>query len=239
MTDENAQNPSMPNEEPFDEGEIQAAEAELSQMKGVDLLRLRRRLKQYEENASMPEAGGIAFTRLYGANGGEINITARSLTPTQAVVDLLESVRYVMTWQKHMDWKPAKGKAPQDTYPTIPAESPAPIVQLKTQPQSNVTFSAPPMAQQASYVPDQIVAGTQSFPAEELVATTSQGRTYWKVKGGKYAKWGVTVWPEVLAQAGIDVGQINTQMPFPLVGFTAHYTMKDDGNPAKVVALTR
>ena len=37
---------------------------------------------------------------------------------------------------------------------------------------------------------------TLSFDADLLVGSVSSGQTYWKVKGGKFAKFGVTVWPE-------------------------------------------
>ena len=51
--------------------------------------------------------------------------------------------------------------------------------------------------------------------AEGLAVETKDGKRYFKLKGGKYTKFGVRVWPEVLEQAGINT---KTVMPTPLSG---------------------
>lgn len=79
--------------------------------------------------------------------------------------------------------------------------------------------------------------GLISFPAEQMTATVDKGKTYWKVTGGSYQKFGVIVWPEVLAAAGIDERQIDIRHPFPLTGFTAHCLTKPNGKPKKVIRL--
>jgi hypothetical protein len=35
-----------------------------------------------------------------------------------------------------------------------------------------------------------------TFQASQLVATVNDSKTYWKVKGGKFTKYGVTIWPD-------------------------------------------
>lgn len=70
-----------------------------------------------------------------------------------------------------------------------------------------------------------------------LEASVNGGKTYWKVKGGKYEKFGVTVWDEVLAPAGLV--NLNPLQTYDLTGFIATIQLKDDGKPQKVSKLIR
>lgn len=76
---------------------------------------------------------------------------------------------------------------------------------------------------------------TLTFPAADLVGTVDGGKQYWKVKGGRFTQYGVTVWPEVLEASGFD--DLEPGGIYPLTGYTAHYTTKEDGKPEKIVAL--
>ena len=67
----------------------------------------------------------------------------------------------------------------------------------------------------------------------------SGGKTYWKVKGGPYAKFGVTIWPETLAKAGINPEELDPGDEYPLYGYVAHFQLNDEGKPQKVVALVK
>lgn len=80
---------------------------------------------------------------------------------------------------------------------------------------------------------------TESFEAEELTVSVTDGQTYTKIKGGQYTKFGVTVWPEVLAQAGINKQLDPAKSPFSLRGYTAYFNRKEDGKPGKVVKLVK
>lgn len=75
------------------------------------------------------------------------------------------------------------------------------------------------------------------FAAESLTATVDDGKAYWKVKGGSYQKFGVIVWPEVLEAAGFDVDNLNPLKPVDLTGWTAVYSVKENGQPQKVIKL--
>lgn len=76
-----------------------------------------------------------------------------------------------------------------------------------------------------------------SFNCTSLGATVNDGKAYWKVKGGKFEKFGVTVWPEVLEAAGfIDLDPMQT---YSLTGYVATYSAKDDGKPDKVTAINQ
>ena len=74
-----------------------------------------------------------------------------------------------------------------------------------------------------------------SFPVSTLGVTIDNGKTYFKAKGGRFEKFGVTVWPEVLAAAGLDV----SNLPQKWAGWTAYYSVKEDGKPEKVTKLEK
>lgn len=82
---------------------------------------------------------------------------------------------------------------------------------------------------------NQLPADALTFKAENLVKSTEGDKTYYKVKGGKFAQYGVTIWPEALAEAGFDLDTLTGVTP--LTGYMAHYILNDKGKPAKVVGL--
>lgn len=79
------------------------------------------------------------------------------------------------------------------------------------------------------------VAG--GFPADELTATVNDGKRYWKVRGGQFAKFGVTVWPETLKAAGFDPDALDPMKPVSLAGWTAWYVVNEEGKAQKVTRL--
>ena len=87
--------------------------------------------------------------------------------------------------------------------------------------------------------------GSLSFEAESLVGSTSEGKTYWKVRGGMFKKFGVTIWPEVLKAAGFDADILNPAMTYDLTGYTATCLLNAEKSrpekevPDKVVKLTK
>ena len=93
---------------------------------------------------------------------------------------------------------------------------------------------APPKA------PAEVTASeTQSqdtFQAEQLVGSINDGKVYWKVQGGPFVKFGVTIWPEVLADAGFDVDQLDPTQTYSLEGYKATY-LKEGTKPKKVTTL--
>lgn len=76
-----------------------------------------------------------------------------------------------------------------------------------------------------------------NFPADTLELSINAGKTYYKIKGGKFTKFGVTIWPEALEAAGWDTSQLQATEVYNLRGWTAHYVTKDDGKPDKVIRL--
>jgi len=104
--------------------------------------------------------------------------------------------------------------------------------QVGKQPDTPVSQNTPPPTKQEAAVYD-------TFDAEELVGSMNKGNTYWKVKGGKFSKYGVTIWPEVLAEAGFNVDALDPAQVYSLDGYEAMYITKEDGKPDKVVKLEK
>lgn len=78
---------------------------------------------------------------------------------------------------------------------------------------------------------------SDSFAAETLTATVDDGKAYWKIRGGAFQKFGVTIYPEVLEAAGFHVDDLNPLKPVNLAGWTAVFTVKENGKPQKVIRL--
>ena len=76
------------------------------------------------------------------------------------------------------------------------------------------------------------------FDTEFLVVTISNSKKYFKVKGGPWSKYGVTIWDEVLVSAGIPVGKLEAK-EYDLKGYKATIVRKADGKPEKVVKLDK
>ena len=99
--------------------------------------------------------------------------------------------------------------------------------------------STPPAATAVPLaVPAESEEVMDSFSAETLVASVNEGKAYWKVQGGPFSKFGVTVWPEVLGEAGFDCDQLDPTQTYNLTGHTATY-MRVDGKPKKVTRLAK
>ena len=79
--------------------------------------------------------------------------------------------------------------------------------------------------------------GPASFVVDSITASVSDGKAYWRVKGGEYQKWGVIVYEEVLKAAGL--GDLNPLKPYSEPGLIAYYSLKEDGKPKKVTKLER
>ena len=82
--------------------------------------------------------------------------------------------------------------------------------------------------------------GTLTFMCDSLVGTfdAERDKTFWRVKGAKFSKHGVNVWPEVLEAAGFAAG-LAAQV-YSLHGWQAQYILKEGGqSPDKVVHLIK
>jgi hypothetical protein len=76
--------------------------------------------------------------------------------------------------------------------------------------------------------------------AERLSVEMKDSKFYYKVIGVPFVKHGVTVWPEVLEAAGIQIDHSNPGNPPNIAGWKAEYIEKVGTNgmtPAKVTRL--
>lgn len=115
--------------------------------------------------------------------------------------------------------------------PSAPNSAPAPA----PQPPAN----NPPAAPQPAAHTQAASTNGLSFQCDTLAATLADGKTYWKIKGGRFRKWGINVWPEVLKSAGYDTDTLDVRQPVNMQGWTAYYAEDENGKPTKVTRLER
>jgi hypothetical protein len=71
----------------------------------------------------------------------------------------------------------------------------------------------------------------KSFYADSLSVSMNNGKYYYKVIGGVFKQYGVTVWPEVLTAAGLNVSE---GQPVPnIAGWKAEYIEEPGKEPGK------
>ena len=77
----------------------------------------------------------------------------------------------------------------------------------------------------------------KSFVAERLSVKMEDGKYFYKVMGGQFNQWGISVWPEVLEACRINV--TDPASPPSINGWTAEYTeiQKDGKTRRKVTRL--
>lgn len=70
-----------------------------------------------------------------------------------------------------------------------------------------------------------------------LSTVTWQGKTYVKYFGGRWVKYGVNVWPEVLSASGIEAAECAQK--YDLSGFTTTIAYDVNGKPRRVVKIVK
>lgn len=78
---------------------------------------------------------------------------------------------------------------------------------------------------------------TSQLVFDRIAMEQKGSERYYKVKGGDYAKFGLRVWPEVLAKGGIDPAKLTEAETF--VSGVASFLVKADGKPGKVVSIRK
>lgn len=162
------------------------------------------------KNNTHDEAPASANVRLYGQSGADILLTVRSGATVEEVTSVIDVLAVAMRHAKQ-EYGLEPSRKPQASQPANGQSQPAASVTVPT--------------------------GGEIIPAEEMTATVNDGKVYWKVKGGQYRKWGVTIWPETLEAAGLT--NLDPTKPVNLAGYVAHVAMKEDGKPSKVTRLER
>lgn len=114
----------------------------------------------------------------------------------------------------------------------VPSKIVAQQTQLPTQPQAN---TPPTKSVDAPKAGDEV----ETFKAQSMSATVNAGKTYWKVIGGKYSKYGLTIWKEALEEAGFAFDKLDPMTTYDLSAFTAHVWKDETGKATKVFKLTK
>ncbi len=170
----------------------------------------------------LPEAPALAWTKFQSNAGFVWSMTIRAGLPTSWAVRAMRQTREVIRAfeadAKANGWSPISDGRDVATMPAVPSRPQPQSVTPATPP------AAPPMAE-------------DTFQCATLSASITDGKIYWKVKGGRFSQYGVTVWPEVLEAAGFT--NLDPLTPYNLAGWTATIAVTSEGKAQKVTRLSK
>lgn len=178
----------------------------------------------------LPEAPASMTAKVIDRNGFDVLLTVRDYSMKELF----------SKWNKFSNQLVKLGYAPTNA-PRQAAPPQAPPEQTP----ADIEREINPERAAASQQPAAPAAGGQSIAAERLVGSVSDGKPYWKVKGDRFQDYGINVWPEVLQPALVNglipglEGELNPMVEYSMSGWVAHYSLKDNGKPAKVTGFTR
>lgn len=172
------------------------------------------------------EHKSVAWTKVAGPTEGktgirfEWSVTIRDDNPDKLIQELRNVEQKLMK----------AGCIPMDAY----------VDQRKaTREQSKQSNVTPPIKASNGHPPTTTQQTDLSFDASLLVGSMANGKTYWKVQGGQFSQFGVTIWPEVLVEAGFFVDDLDPAQTYNLDGYIAHYVLNDKSKPSKIVKLSK
>lgn len=151
------------------------------------------------EIRNLPEAGGICFTELYTPGGLKIHLTCRNFTGKDALDEIIHTIEYGIKKYKlttKLSPPPAtstqvvasNGNAPVNHPPQAQPAGSAPVPASAPAPASTPAVSQAPASEEI----ERIILETIQHGVSE------SGVHYLLCKGGKYRKYGIKAWPEVL-----------------------------------------
>lgn len=149
------------------------------------------------------------------------------------VDQLMQQARQALGQWEVYGWGGKYGRTQQVTYAEKMAEQPESPPQRTSHPPSPPTPPIPP----SPPVPPQGLV----FTVDRIEASFLNKKWYWAVFGPDMprsrVKHGVRIWEEGLKTAGLDPATMDPTNPPDLTGYLAHYIMKDDGTPDKIIRL--
>lgn len=175
--------------------------------------------------------------RMVDGYGNDVQITMREGVSAAIVKQVFEARREFVDLATGHGWQPATVSKPASN-PTNGHSAPKADPVAAGAP-TGAWVPPPPTGPVAQNVAGGGFASAAevAIDCDTLSGSVTDGKEYWKIKGGKWSKHGVTVWPEVLQAAGI--GTEPGGGPYSLKGWRAHVLLKPDGNPQKVARLER
>lgn len=189
-----------------------------------------------EKQQQLAESPFSLSFRMVDGYGNDVQITMRDGVSREVIKSVFEARQSFVDLATGHGWTFAATKPPAPNG-NGSQRGPAPDPVAPGAPTG--TWTPPPPSGPVS----QTVAGGGFANAAEAVmdcetlsGSVTDGKEYWKIKGGKWSKHGVTIWPEVLQAAGIGTEPGKT---YNLAGWRAHVLLKPDGNPQKVTRLEK
>jgi hypothetical protein len=177
------------------------------------------------------ETGAASFTvKVYSPEGYDCMLTLRGDEAGPLMVRSLKALE----WLVEHKFTPTRQPLQPLAQPAPPDPTPA---------EREAELRGMPIPAHQPTAPATVDPGELTFEAEKLAATVNGGKVYWKVSGGRFSKFGVTIWPEVL-NAACATGMIacddelNPMHEYDLTGLTACY-VENDGKPQKVTRLIK
>jgi hypothetical protein len=161
------------------------------------------------------EAGFSTNMYLNHPRMGRLQFTFRGST-SRDWGTVLEDVDRFLKYMSEKGWK-FDGEKPEAPAPQQPPEP-------QYQPVDDGGHDLPPV---------------NSFTAEKMIVDMHDGKFFFKVMGGKFTKYGINVWDEVLKAAGIRFDPSNPSAVPNIAGWRADYTeeFKDGNTRRKVTRL--
>lgn len=131
------------------------------------------------------------------------------------------------------------GASPEKIVKTVRANIEAYSILRQAFPRNVVQPSIPTPPPPSYYDVDEGGNDALWFTAEKLVVDMHDGKFFFKVLGGKFTKFGINVWDEVLKAAGIKIDMNNPQNVPNINGWRADYIeeVKDSKTRRKVTRL--
>lgn len=197
--------------------------------------------KEVSATIPNPEQASTNFFWTYESGNQIFNLqtTIRGILTYPQVQGHIRSAMEAMAHVQELGGiaKQVGGGASASTAPaaTIPTATP-----LKEIPGYVAPGETAPAAPDAPIVPHDAVNqfDTELLNCEIKLDGNGEPKQFFKIKGGMYKKYGITVWPEVLTAAGIPIGKLVAQ-DYNLVGYRADFVLNDKGKPSKVVKLEK
>jgi hypothetical protein len=124
--------------------------------------------------------------------------------------------------------------------PSAPAATIPPVTPLNEIPGYTAPGEIAPATPAAPIVPHDAVNqfDTDLLVCEIKLDGNGEPKQFFKIKGGMYRQYGVTVWPEVLTAAAVNYAKLGAG-DWKLPGLRATFVLNDKGKPSKVVKLEK
>lgn len=172
----------------------------------------------------LPEAPA-SWNLTYYVDGRREQITLRGMTYAQISRQATAARAWISEHADEPYIPNGHGNGQRDDLPPPPSDEPV---------YEDIIPPSPEHGESTTIIPG---PETLTFKPEILVASVTEGKVYWKVKGGRWSKYGVSIWPEVLEAASLT--DLDPTQQYNLANFkTAVYINNDKGQPSKVLQLT-